>query len=74
MNQDTTFQSEWLALHIDILPADVAELTPRTLIADLRQRLDQSQAQVSQLTAVIAELQPAKAKTGWWQRLLGGQG
>src|SRR3954470_18774556 len=34
MNQDTTFQREWLALHIDILPSDVAELIPMTLSAD----------------------------------------
>jgi hypothetical protein len=43
------------------------------LIGDLRQRLDQSQAQVSQLTAIIAQVQPPKAKPGWWARLLGGQ-
>ncbi len=41
-------------------------------IADLRQRLDASTAQVSQLSAVIAQLQPPKAKVGWWQWLLGG--
>lgn len=26
----------------------------------------------TRLTAVITQLTPAKAKTGWWQRLLGG--
>jgi hypothetical protein len=34
MIQDTTIQREWLALHIDILPADVANLTPIQLSAD----------------------------------------
>jgi hypothetical protein len=33
MNEPTPFQSEWL-VHIDILPSDVAELTPTTLPAD----------------------------------------
>lgn len=41
-------------------------------IADLRTRLEASTAQAAQLTAVIAQWQPAKAKTGWWARLLGG--
>jgi hypothetical protein len=29
-------------------------------------------AENTRLTAVIAQLQPQKAKVGWWQRLLGG--
>lgn len=41
-------------------------------IADLRQRLDVSAGQVIQLTAVVAELTPPKARPNWWQRLLGG--
>ena len=41
-------------------------------IADLRERLDLSQAQVSQMGQVLAQLQPPKAKAGWWARLLRG--
>ena len=40
-------------------------------IADLRSRLDASQAQVSQLSAVIAQLQPPQAKRGWWAKAIG---
>lgn len=42
------------------------------VIDDLRQRLDTATAQVTQLSAIIAEVTPPKAKVGWWQRLLGG--
>lgn len=34
MEDSTTIQREWIALHIDILPSDVAELVPITLSAD----------------------------------------
>lgn len=42
-------------------------------IADLRQRLDQSQEQVTQLTAIVANLAPSpvQKRANWWQRLLG---
>jgi len=42
------------------------------VIADLRQRLDASQAQVDHMAAVIAQLSPPQARKGWWARLLGG--
>lgn len=43
-------------------------------IEDLRQRLDQSQTQVTQLTAIVANLTPSpvQRRGNWWQRLLGG--
>lgn len=34
MEDSTTIQREWLALHIDIVPSDVADLVPITLSAD----------------------------------------
>lgn len=42
-------------------------------IVDLRQRLDQSQEQVTQLTAIVANLTPSpvQKRGNWWQRLLG---
>lgn len=42
-------------------------------IDDLRSRLDQSQAQVAQLTAIVANLAPSpvQRRANWWQRLLG---
>ncbi len=41
-------------------------------VIDLRQRLDESQSQVTQLTAVVAQLAPPQSRKGWWTRLLGG--
>jgi phage shock protein A len=41
-------------------------------IADLRGQLAATTALASQLSSVIAELKPPKARPGWWARLLGG--
>jgi excisionase family DNA binding protein len=41
-------------------------------IADLRGQLAATTALATQLSAVIAQVQPPKAKPGWWARLLGG--
>jgi adenylosuccinate lyase len=48
----------------------------REMIADLRGQLAVATEEKQQLLAVVTTLTnqaaPAKAKTGWWQRLLGG--
>lgn len=42
MEDSTTFSREWLALHIDIIPADVAELAPNHLtVTDQRRGIVQ---------------------------------
>jgi hypothetical protein len=55
---------------VETLQVEVKML--RELLAAKEQVIEVLQGENTRLSAVIAQLAPAKAKTGWWQRLLGG--